>query len=304
MTAPAPIQFPLGPPVVTNTTTLTVDMALTQPNRITRRLADLTLQRFIVSRIFGTGGTAVRGGAILYEQLTANDLYTSRDVERVAPGGEFPIVSGARRGPKVAEVEKYGGKVAVTDEARRRNDVVLFNNLISQLGNTIVRKVNTRAVAELEAAIAALGGAGVIVGNDWSSVVTNGSAATPNDEMPAADFAAAQLAADREELGVVYDLWIVNPQELANLKIAYGSRLADVLASNGISEVYPSNRVTAGTGYAVARGAVGFLEYEQGLGTETWREPKNETTWTQASVLPVMGVTNPYSIKKFTGLAG
>lgn len=304
MTAPAPVTYPLGPPVVTNTTQLTVDQALNQPNRITRRLADLTLQNFIVNRIFGTGGATVAGGAILYEQLVANDLYTARDVERVAPGAEFPIVSGQRRGPRVAEVEKYGGKFPITDEARRRNDVVLLNNQVTQLANTIVRKVNARAVAELETAIAALGGAGVIVGNDWSTVVTNGSAATPNDEMPAADFAKAQLAADREELGVVYDLWIVNPQELAALRIAYGDRYAQVLASNGISEVYASNRVTAGTGYAVARGQVGFLEYEQGLATETWREPKNEVTWTQSSVRPVMGITNPYSIKKFTGLAG
>lgn len=304
MTAPAPVTYPLGPPIVTDTTKLTVDMALQQPNRITQRLADLTLQQFIVTRIFGTTGGAVRGGAVLYDQLVANELYTTRDVERVAPGEEYPIVGGDRRGPRVAQVEKYGGKVPITDEARRRNDVVLFNNLITQLANTIVRKVNTRAVAELEAAISALGGAGTFVGNNWSAVVTAGTSATNNADMPAADFAEAQLLADREELGVVYDLWIVNPQEHAALKIAYGDKLADVLASNGIREVYASNRVAAGTGYAVARGQVGFLEYEQGLATETYREPKNEITWTQSSVLPVMGVTNPYSIKKITGLAG
>lgn len=304
MTAPAPVQYPLGPPVVTNTTVLTVDMALQQPNRITRRIADLSLQRFIVSRIFSTGGTAVRGGAILYEQALANDLYTNRDVERVAPGAEFPIVGSDRRGPKVAEVEKWGGKFKITDEARRRNDIVHFNNQVTMLSNTIVRKVNQRAIIELEAAIAALGGAGTFIGNNWQAVITAGTSATNNADMPAGDFAKAQQIADTDELGVVYDLWIINPQEHAALKVIYGDKLNDVLRSNGIDEIYPSNRVAAGTAYAVARGQVGFLEYEQGLGTETWREPKNECTWTQSSVLPVMGVTNPMSIRKVTGLAG
>lgn len=304
MTAPAPTQYPLGPPVVTNTTVLTVDMALQQPNRITRRIAELALQRFIVSRIFSTGGTAVNGGAILYEQALVNELYTDRDIERVAPGAEFPIVGASRRGPKVAEVEKYGGKFKTTDEARKRNDTVWFNNQVTMLSNTIVRKVNTRAVAELEAAIAALGGAGTFVGNDWSAVITAGTSATNNADMPAADFAEAQLLAEQDELGVVYDLWIVNPQEMAALVVIYGDKLAAMLASAGIKEVFPSNRVTAGTAYAVARGQVGFLEYEQGLGTETWRDPDTESWWTQSSVRPVMGITNPMSIRKVTGLAG
>lgn len=304
MTAPAPIQFPLGPPVITNTTVVTVDMALNQPNRITRRIADLSLQNFIVSRIFSTGGTAVNGGAILYEQAVANDLYTDRDVERVSPGGEFPIVGVSRRGPRVAEVEKYGGKFQTTDEARKRNDVVWFNNQVTMLSNTMVRKVNTRAVAELEAAIAQFGGALTFVGNDWSAVVTSGVSATNNSEMPAADFAEAQLLADKDELGVKYDLWITNPEQLAALVVIYGDKLPGVLAAAGIREVFPSNRVAAGTAYAVARSQVGFLEYEQGIGTETWRDPETESTWVQSSVRPIMGITNPYSIRKITGLAG
>jgi hypothetical protein len=304
MTAPSPVTYPLGPPVVTNTTQLTVDLMLQQPARITKRLADISLQRFIVSRIFSTGGTAVNGGAIMYEQLLANDLYASRDVERVAPGGEFPIVGSTRRGPKIAEVEKYGGKFKTTDEARKRNDAVAFSNQVTQLSNTIVKKVNDRAVAQLEAAIADLGGAGTFIGNNWQTIVTAGTSASNNNEYPAADFAQAQLVADQDELGVHYDLWLVNPQEMAALTVIYGDRWRQVMASFGIDEVFASNRVAAGTAYAVDRGEVGFLEYEQGLGTQTWYDPEVESWWTQASVRPVMGITNPLSIRKVTGLAG
>jgi hypothetical protein len=297
----APVAYPLGPPTYSGNT-LTVDTALNEPTRVTRRIADLTLQRFIVSQIFATGGP-VSGGAVVYDQALLNELYLERDVERVMPGDEFPIVTSVRQAPKVAEVEKWGGKFFVTDEARDRNDVTSFNNQVTQLANTIVRKVNTRAVETLEAAIAALGGAGTFVGNNWNAVVTTGTSATSAAGWPAADFAKAQMLADVDELGVTYDLWLVNPAQKAQLAIIYGSALADVLAANGIV-MEASNRIAAGTAYVVERGQVGEIRVEKALGTESWREQSTERTWVQSSVRPVMYVTNPYSIRKVTGLAG
>lgn len=296
------ITFPLGPPTVSGTT-LTVDQALQQPTRVTRRIADLTLQNFIVSRIFANGG-GVSGGAVIYDQATLNELYLDRDVERVAPGDEFPIVGSSRPTPKVAEVEKYGGKFYVTDEARDRNDVAYFNNQVTMLGNTITRKVNTRAVQELDAAITALGGAGTFVGHNWGTVVTGGSSQTNNSGWPAADLANAQYLADVDELGVTYDLWIVNPLQKMQWGITYGKDAAEALANLGIREMFASNRVANGTAYAVASGQVGELRLEQPLRTETDRDVKTERTLVQASVRPVMYVTNPFSIKKITGLNG
>lgn len=297
-----PVAFPLGAPTLVGNT-LTVDTALKQPGRITKRIADLTLQKFIVDRIFATSGVSVASGAVIYDQVTANDLYTDRDVEQRAPGQEYPLVGGSRPAPKVAQAEDWGGKFYITDQARSRNNVAAFDAQVTQLANTIVRKVNARAVATLEAAITALGGAGVVPGSDWSDVTLTGTSPTPNNERPAADFAKVQLAADIEELGVVYDLWIVNPQEKHNLTVAYGPDWKQFLDAAGI-EIFDSNRVTAGTAYAVARGQVGFLDYEQGLTTEAWREEKTRRNWVQSYVQPIMGVTNPYSIKKVTGLAG
>lgn len=298
----SPVTFPLGPPTLSGDT-LTVDTALKQPTRITRRIADLTLQKFIVSRIFAQGG-AVSGGAVVYDQAVLNELYLDNDVERVGPGDEFPIVGSSRQAPKVAQVEKYGGKFFVTDEARDRNDASHFNNQVTQLANTIVRKVNTRTITELESAITALGGAGEFVGRDWSAVVTAGTSASTADAFPGRDFAHANRLAAEDELGVDYDLWLLNPQEKEQLDIVYGDRLPQVMATHGIREIFTSNRVTAGTGYVVATGQVGELRMEQALRTETDRIVRNEKTLVQSSVRPVMYVTNPYSIKKVTGLAG
>lgn len=302
MPNPAPVAYPLGAPTISNNQ-LTVDTALKQPGRITRRIADLTLQKFIVDKIFASSGASVASGAVLFDQLTANELYLSRDVEERAPATEYPVITSERSEPKVAKSEDWGGKFWVSDEAVKRNDKVHFDNQVTQLANTIVRKVNSRAVATLEAAITAVGGAAVVPGHDWTDVTLTGNSPTPNNERPFADFSAVQLVADKEELGVVYDLWIVNPDEQTALDVAYEGRHLEILRNKGI-ELFASNRVAPGTAYAVATRQVGFLDYEEGLSSESWREQKTRRNWVQSWVKPIMGITNPYSIKKVTGLAG
>jgi hypothetical protein len=300
-----PGPFPLASPTVSGTS-LTVDLALQQPTRVTRRIADITLERFIASRIFAQGGP-VSGGAVIFDQAVLNELYLTRDVEQRAPGDEYPIVTSQRLAPGVALVEDWGGKFDTTDEQRDRNDASLFNNKVTQLGNTIVRKVNTRAVDTLNAAVAAMAGATTFVGTNWNAVVTAGTSATSAAGYPAADLAKAQLAADVDELGVQYDLWLVNPAQKYQFNLVYGVNGGSperVLADNGIREMFASNRIPAGTAYAVASQQVGELRLEQPLQTETWREPKTRRTWLQSSVKPVMYVTNPYSIRAVTGLAG
>lgn len=298
----SPVAYPLGAPTINNNQ-ITVDMAFKQPGRINKELSNLTLQKFIANQIFSSSGAVTTAGAIIYDTITINQLYTTNDVEQRGPDDEYPIVQGERVQPQVAQSEDWGGKFWMSDEAIRRNDVREMIRLTQQLANTIVRKVNERTVAVLEAVITSLGGAGVVAGHDWSNVTLTGTNPTPNNERPFADMVGAQLAADIEELGYEYNVWVLNPQEAANLRIAYGPDYAAILQSAGVT-TFVSNRVTAGSAYAAVAGGVGFLDYEQMLNTETWREPKNKKNWVQSSVLPIMGVTDPYAVKKVTGLAG
>ena len=294
-----PVQHPLGPPTVSQTT-FTVDMALNNPTRVTRTLMDLTLQRFFADRVFSSSG-GVTGGAVVYDKLVANDLYLDRDIARIGPGDEFPIVTSLRRVPEVAEVEKWGGKFFVTIEARDRNDTSVYTRNIRQLANTIVRKINQRAVDVLLAAVTANGRS--VVGNNWQTVVTSGSSASAANLWPARDFARAQYIADTEEMGTVYDLWIMNPQEYFQLATIYGDALSPLLASLGL-DVFVTNRVPAGSAYAIAEGQVGQMRVEQPLMTETWYEEETQRFWTQSSVRPLWFVDNPFAIQRFTGLAG
>lgn len=294
-------SYPFAGPTV-NGSTVTVEQMLNEPTRITRYLSDISLRNYISPLIFATPG-GVSGGAVIYDQLTLNDLFPTRDVQEVAPGTEFPNLTSDDGTPLVAAVEKHGGKFFVTDEARDRNDGTKIQREGRKIMNAIVRRQDARAIAIVDAAIAGIGSQ-TITGLNWGSVVTGGSSQSNASAWPAADFAKAQLLADTQELGVEFDTWIVNPAQATQLKLVYGSDLADVLETNGIDTLAVSNRVAAGTAYALAQQQPGEMRAEKPLGTETWREPETERTWVQASARFVQYVSDPYSIVKFTGLAG
>lgn len=298
----ATFEYPLAAPTLSGTV-VSVDLMLAEPTRVTRYISDLMLKNYFANRIFTNAG-GVSGGAVLYDQLTTNDLFPTRDVQNVEAGAEFPIVTFDRLQPLLAQVEKFGGKFFVTDEAKDRNNPQLLQQGSQKLANAIYRGIHQRALAVLDAQITALGGsAQTLVGHNWSTVVTAGTSATSASGYPAADFAAVQLLADTKELGVEFNLWIVNPAQLAAIKVLYGAGYADVLNSWNIAMI-ASNLVTAGSAYVVAEGQVGEQRLEKPLSTETEREMKTQRTWVQTDVRPVFYVTNPYSVAKVTGLAG
>ncbi len=294
------VAYPLAGPVVSGST-ITVETMLNQPVRITRYLSDISLRNFITPRIFANGG-GVTGGAVIYDQLTLNDLFPTRDVQEIAPGGVFPIITSDNQAPKVAGVKKDGGKFFVTDEARDRNDQGVIKREGVKLINAIIRKTDARSIAILDAEIASRGSQ-TVAGLNWSNVVTGGSSQSNASAWPAADFAKVQLLADTQELGAVFDLWIVNPAQMAQFALVYGPDWKAVLAAYNI-EMVASNRVTAGTAYVVAEGQVGEMRIEKPLSTETWRDPDHEQTWVQSGVRMTSFVTDPYSVVKVTGLAG
>jgi hypothetical protein len=291
-------SYPLSPPTVSGNT-ITLDTMLDQPVRITRFLSDLSLDgpNFAL-RIF-SGGGGVTGGALIYDQLTANELYPTRDVQNVEPGAEFPLVTTERLAPRVAQVEKFGGKFFVTDEARDRNSGTALRIPGTQLINAIIRKMETRALAVLDASITEY--STTMPGTSWLDAAALVEASKAPNLLPAKDFAAAQNVADLAELGVKFDLWIVHPTDLMYFQLIYGENWRNILSNWGISFV-TSTKVTPGTAYVVQEGMVGEVRFEQPLKTETWREPQTQRTWVQSDVRPVFAVTNPYAILKVTGL--
>jgi hypothetical protein len=296
---PGNAQHPLGPPTSSGTL-ITVDMMLQQPTRITAMVMDLSLQKFVADQIFTSGG-GVTGGAVVYDVVDSNWIYSTRDAQEIGPGSEFPIITGDRRPVSIAPVKKWGGRTWISDEARDRNDTILFTNEVRRMTNTIIRKINAVAMQVVQASITASGQ--TFAGHSWSAVNLGGVSPTPPQQQPTGDIAAAQAKADIQELGVHYDLLLLNPSDYANLAMVYGQTLDAVFSNFGITNIISSNRVPAGTGYFVDTGQAGQMRVEKPLGTETYREPNTERTWVQASVRPVMFVTNPTAILQVTGIA-
>lgn len=301
MAAPNPgaVTNPLGPPTISGTT-FSIDIALQNPTRVLIPMVmDLTRQRFFVDRVFASAG-GVTGGAVIYDVAVYPDLFADRDVQRVEPGSEFPEIAFSRRAPLAATVEKWGAKFRFLDEARDRNDVGEFTRAMRQMANTIVRKINQRGVQVLEAFITA--NSRTVTGVSWGSVNTTYAAGSNWPLFPARDFAKVQLVAEQEEMGMNYNLWIMNPADLFNLEGIYGAQLGALLSSYGI-DIYVTNRMAAGSAYALAEGQVGEMRVEQPLQTVTWRDPSGkEQTWVQSSVRPLMFANNMFAVLKVTGI--
>lgn len=280
---------------------LTVELALKQSTIIRTRIAKLADEQIVLDKLYRMLGTQPANGAFLYNVLKATDYYVKNDVEQVGPGDEFPVVQGVDLDAKIAYVEKWGGYFPVPDEKVRRNDQAYLDNQTTQLANTLAAKLDTRALATLEAALAS--GENTVPGHSWVDLVTIGPLTdlTPSAELPSADLSNAQLAADLQQLGIKYDLLIVNPVQAHDLRVAYGDRLDAMLKSAGL-ELFSNPRITEGTGYVVQRGAVGIIGFEMPLTVETWREPKTQTSYVLAYAMPSFGIDRPYACKKLTGL--
>ncbi len=302
----SPVAYPLGPPTVSGTL-ITIDELLAQPTRITRDIADIAQQRMFTDRIFTPAGN-IQGGAVLFEQPNAvlSDLYAERDVQEVAPGAVFPLMTFLRGQPMVARPRKIGGKWYVTREARLRNDTALLARYIRQTGNTIIHKTDQMALAELDAVATAQ--TRFRTGQSWSTAAAVTQLNRSGINLPLADIIAAQNAVDLEERGVVLNGIVLHPNDNASLVQVYGADNVDsVLASAGITERFVSPRQTAGRARLYAAGMVGEWRNEFPLTEEVEAEGVadggRQRTWYQWSISPSMYVTDPYAYMEIRGIA-
>lgn len=278
---------------------LTVDVALKQPTILRDKITELADEQILLPKVFHPFGAQVQGGGLLYSVIAASDFFTS-DVEKRQDGAEYRVVEGVSPTPELAVVEDWGGKFQVTDAQRARNDISYIDQQTTQLANTIARKLDTRAVAALEAADIAT----VAVSSPWDALTFVGPDAnlTPGPDRPTSHFAHAQELADLEELGVVHDTLLVHPSQARALREAYAENLGAMLESAGL-KMFSNPRVPAGTAYVCQGGNVGTVGFEAPLTVDVIDERKTRSTWVQAYAVPAFAVDRPFAAKKITGLA-
>lgn len=295
-----PTTYPPAPPTIDGQGRITVEQFLKTPSRVQRVIADLTRERYIAERIFGQGDA--QGGAVIYDQLTGSDnLYTERDVQAIEPGSEFPLTDVGELAPKVAAVSKWGGAGIITYEAARRDARDVLNRKLTRIRNTIVRKVDTVAIAALNAA--PVGGT---VGTDWSDPATRDAVG---------DVARATNHIDNLDLGYVADTVLVNPTQELELFLDKSIRDAlpresaatNPIASGRVSGLmgltwYATNRVPLGTAYVLASTQAGSLRDELPLYSRVVDQPERERYLVQAARVTVPIVTDPLAVYRLTGL--
>lgn len=285
--------------------TINIPALLSSPTRLTDLIARLTEEQLVCGEFFAKSPDTAAGGGVRYEVLKTGANYLERDAENRAPGAEY-VLSGSDLPTDLAEVVDWGSKIQILDEHHDRYDVSTIVNRLSQLANTIARKLDQVAIAAIDGALTKYN-VGSLTGHDWSTLVTVGpeTSLTPNADRPTADFANAGLMAAAADLGIgPLNVLVCHPQEHARLKIGYGTELAAVLASAGIEKVRTSMQITPGTAYLVQRGQAGRIVYERPLTVETFDDRNTRSQFVQSYVVPAFAVSNPHAVVKITGLAG
>lgn len=281
-------------------TRLTVEAVMARPTILRDRIAKLADPQILLPHLFRPFGARVEGGGMLFSIVKASDYFTADPVENRAPGAEYAVLRGTDPESKLAVVNDFGGRVQVLDEDVLRNDINRIDAATVQLTNRIVRELDMRAVAAIEAANPQT----IAVATPWDDLVTVGPATdiTPSADRPTAHWAEAAELMDLDELGHVADTLIVHPSQARALRTAYAGDLTGVLESAGLTLV-SNARVPAGTAYLVQSGAVGTVGFEVPLTVEVVPERLTRSRWLMGFVVPAFAVTDPSAVKKLIALS-
>lgn len=298
-----PSPYPAGAPTV-NGSLITVDAFLKSPPMVQKAITDLTKQRFIADEVFAAGPTAV-GGAVMFDQITEGEWFSDRDVQAIAAGAEFPVVSSGQSNPKVAAVTKWGGAAVVTYEQVRRDRRDVLAKELTKLRNTIVRKIDTVAVAALEAAVDANLIPDQPASDDW----------TDEDTDIRADLETARSTIDEQDLGYEADTVLLNPEQALGVRLNNGLQTAlpretmadNLIGKSGLSGLlrfprwYVSNRVAPGDVWVTCSKQVGSISDELPLYSRVVNDELRERYVIMAARIAVPFITDPLCTVKITG---
>jgi hypothetical protein len=223
-----------------------------------------------IERVYNSPGWTIQGGAVRYVQTHPGDFFLpagSLPAPR-APGTEAPRISGTRRRPIVAYPESLSASLEVTDEARRRNDVLQVQTTFRQAANTFAdtfQSIGEAALATLvtTASRFVTGAAGTFADWDAAAPVENVNSTAPR---PAAEFARVARLFTQDKSGVQPDTLIMSPEDQENLIRVYGGSLDATLTRLGIRQTLVSTRRAPGARLYLRSGQVGTMAWEKPLG--------------------------------------
>lgn len=281
---------------------LTVYRFLRNSPLVEKVLTNYLKQRLWADKVFAAGPRTA-SGSVMYSQLTTEgSYYTSRDVQSIAPATEFPNVGMDEETLLVATVAKWGGRVSFPYETVDRDARDLLTKGLLRLSNTIARKVDTQAIAALNAAPVLTAAAS----GDWSTSTTD----------ILGDIQTAQSAIMNLDMGYEADTVLINPAQALDVRKSAAVRLAmprettndnflwgrsrDLDGIAGLN-YFITNRVTAGEVWVLQRQMAGSISDERPFYTRTIDKQETEEWIVQAARMFVPYVTDPKCVFKITG---
>lgn len=140
-----PVKHPEG-----TLTTEQVHLLLSSSGIVSKRIAELVDQKFIADFLL-SGRFSAQGGGVFYE--TGEEIFAADSPEAVAPGAEYPKTVLTQGEIASAKTVKWGIESDITDEKIAREGMTLVNRALARLGNTVVKHVDSVAMAVIAAKV-------------------------------------------------------------------------------------------------------------------------------------------------------
>ncbi len=308
--ANSPVAQPLGGATVSGTL-VTVDSYVNPPTKIPARIAALAASNmgYFAESILATPGTRVQGGAVIYEIPNLTDLFlpTDQSMTPRAPGAEAPRLGAARGEMKVARPESWAGSIEVTDEARRRNDVLAVTNQFTRAANTITNNIQETVIAALAAFVVEQKRQEESPRN-WIEEVKEGMAKADPTKLPFGDFALVENLFITDKSGILPDTIIIHPDDWETLITKYAQigglampgGVKAMLGDFGIDNIVRTVLATKGAPYFLKAGAIGALLFELPISQEQERVARRKTDVYVIEVQPVVVLNEPAAVWQLT----
>lgn len=273
---------------------LVVDDYTNPPRVIPRLIRDLVRENegYWIESVFNTPGFSVDSGAILYTETHPEDHYLppGQSIAPRAPGSEAPRIGVTRRRPKLAYAESWSGSLEVTDEHRRRNNVIAVQETFRRAANTFAEVLQSRGEEVLADFITAnpqrIVTAGVGTFGDWAAAapVENTNSTAPR---PTAEFARVRRLYREDRAGVQPTVAIMAPEDEEELDRIYGDRLNGILQRYNLT-IRSTVRRNPGRRLYIRERQIGTLAWEKPLGDPEYT--REGTRWTDVYSLETVPV--------------
>lgn len=290
-------------PTVTNQN-MTVSVFLNNPPLVQRSLNDLTNERLVTPQLYGRGPDTT-AGAVAYDQLTANDLYLTRDVAKIAPGAQFPRTTDEVPVPLIAAIDKWGTEEKIPKEVELRNNFSKVSRTMTKIANTIVRKVDVVGLQALKDA-------------DTLDYTFSATWAASDINAIIAGLIGARLKSIQTKMGYRPDTLLLNTTHSARLLTAAidtGKKLfgefeqASVVRNGYVGrlmgfDIFESDQLEDDEpGWLIERGRIGEISNETDLFTDVYYDKSCQSWIVQGSRSFVPYVTDPLAAVELIGIA-